>query len=1669
MKKSTLFHLGSKLQNKNRLCLLFLFCTYLFTGLEARAQASSYMFTSTTGTYEETSASATALPTLLADTAISGVLDIGFDFVYEGNTYTQFRASSNGFISFNTAAGSLTTNDFSTANATSRPIIAPLWDDLDGRATGGSVAAYEVTGTSPNQVLTVEWRNWEWNYNSANPVISFQVKFYETTNVIEFAYRQESGNVNAGSASIGIGSATGSGAGSYLNITNINDLTVSSTTSTTTISTKPLTDQIFTFTPPTCLAPTQLNAQNLTPDSAELLWTSEGNLFDLEWGSVGFVPEGGEGNQEYGLTTTTISLEGLTQSTSYHYYVRQDCGNGDLSNWAGPFLFNTTQITATLPYTEDFEGISGWEFVNGTQANKWIVGTAAHSGAENAMYISNDANSSYAYTISGTQASHAFRNIELPSGTESIDLSFDWKAKGEGFTGTFYDYITVWVVPVSFNPVAGTAITAAANRIQVGGRLNNVEQFMTANHVVNVEAFANDGTARLVFEWRNDSGGGTQPPGAIDNVSVSVTTCTPPTALAVSDLGTDTATLSWTSDGALFDVAWGAVGFTPEEDQEGLTQNVTVPHTLENLTSATTYQYYVRQDCGGDTSIWVGPFTFTTLQVVATLPYSIDFETEPNHWTLSNGNQTNKWVLGSAPHDGAENALYISNDNGVTNAYSHTTSVVHAFRELEIPDGTTNVDLSFDWRGVAETCCDYIRVWVTPITFMPTAGTQIVAANGRKQIGGNFNASNTFNTYNVVTDLSEYAGQTVRLVFEWRNDGGGGTQPPGAIDNVSVSVTTCTPPTALAVSDLGTDTATLSWTSDGALFDVAWGAVGFTPEEDQEGLTQNVTVPHTLENLTSATTYQYYVRQDCGGDTSIWVGPFTFTTLQVVATLPYSIDFETEPNHWTLSNGNQTNKWVLGSAPHDGAENALYISNDNGVTNAYSHTTSVVHAFRELEIPDGTTNVDLSFDWRGVAETCCDYIRVWVTPITFMPSAGTQIIAANGTQIGGNFNASNTFNTYNNAVNLSAYAGQTVRLVFEWRNDGGGGTQPPGAIDNVSMSVTSCSPVTGLDADDITANSAELSWTSDGNLFDIEYGPSGFTLGTGTLIEGVANSYVLENLNPSTNYQYYVRQDCGDEDVSIWSQAFAFKTTQILAILPYNEDFEDDDHSWEFNNATNVNKWYVGDAVNNGGERSMYISNDNGATNAYTITTSSVAHAFKDVQIPDNAQNIALSFDWRCAGEGFGPNYYDYLRVWVVPSTFTPVNGTQITAGSGRVQVGGYFNGSTSFVQANFTIDASAYAGQVVRLVFESRNDGSGGVQPPAAIDNVTIIEANCLQPTALTAQEITATSAQLSWTSEGTSFDVEWGVQGFVLGTGTMETAVSNPHSLDQLNDAVAYQFYVRQNCGDDASIWAGPFSFMTPQIATSLPYSEDFETSEHGWSLQNGNQINKWYVGDAVDGMNTLFISNDSGVTNAYATGSTSLTHAYRSIEIPAGTEELIVSFDWRAVGDGSDYLRAWIVPQSYVIVPGTAIPATGNIALGGIKNLSADFTTAEHTVNVSALAGQTARLVFEWRNDFSGGVQTPASIDNVNIELGELGVNNPQQELFTYYPNPVSDVLNFSHNTSITDVTVFNVLGQQVIVKAINATSGQIDMSNLASGNYIVRVQTEGSTKTIKVVKQ
>jgi hypothetical protein len=62
-----------------------------------------------------------------------------------------------------------------------------------------------------------------------------------------------------------------------------------------------------------------------------------------------------------------------------------------------------------------------------------------------------------------------------------------------------------------------------------------------------------------------------------------------------------------------------------------------------------------------------------------------------------------------------------------------------------------------------------------------------------------------------------------------------------------------------------------------------------------------------------------------------------------------------------------------------------------------------------------------------------------------------------------------------------------------------------------------------------------------------------------------------------------------------------------------------------------------------------------------------------------------------------------------------------------------------------------------------------------------------------------------------------------------------------------------------------------------------------------------------------------------------------------------------------------------------------------------------------------------------------------------------------------------LNLSYNKNISNVAVFNLLGQQVMTKASNANQSQIDMSGLTVGTYLVKVTADNQVMTIKVIKE
>ena len=96
-------------------------------------------------------------------------------------------------------------------------------------------------------------------------------------------------------------------------------------------------------------------------------------------------------------------------------------------------LLSTVQMSAqaSLNYFEDFEGTNNWTFVNGTQANKWHVGSATSNGlGSKSLYISNNNGANNTYSTGSESVTYAYKEITIPVGTTNTTVSFDWKNDG---------------------------------------------------------------------------------------------------------------------------------------------------------------------------------------------------------------------------------------------------------------------------------------------------------------------------------------------------------------------------------------------------------------------------------------------------------------------------------------------------------------------------------------------------------------------------------------------------------------------------------------------------------------------------------------------------------------------------------------------------------------------------------------------------------------------------------------------------------------------------------------------------------------------------------------------------------------------------------------------------------------------------------------------------------------------------------------------------------------------------------------------------------------------------------------------------------------------------------------------------------------------------------------
>lgn len=368
-------------------------------------------------------------------------------------------------------------------------------------------------------------------------------------------------------------------------------------------------DDVSFFEAPTCTDPSTLMVTNITTMSADFTWTENGAA--TSW-NIELVDVTAGGTATGVATTTGVSnpfnQTSLVTANTYQYYVQADCGAADgVSNWVGPFEFNTICETFIAPYTEDFENggeiPNCWSMSSDTGEEDWMFrntgtghigndGTLSGNTASDGYFAWCDASGDHGprYLLSpfvdvSTLTTPALSFYVISDSEDSVNAQLDveiWDGAAWNLMGTYNTNTAGWELKII--STSGLTFTGPA------------QARFTFSEVIDPSDFDDDI--------------------AIDDVTFDeAPTCIPPSSLSATNITTTTADLGWSSTGTatswnieLVDVTAGglATGVATET-------GVTNPFSQTNLVASNTYEFYVQGDCGVDgTSMWVGPFSFKT-------------------------------------------------------------------------------------------------------------------------------------------------------------------------------------------------------------------------------------------------------------------------------------------------------------------------------------------------------------------------------------------------------------------------------------------------------------------------------------------------------------------------------------------------------------------------------------------------------------------------------------------------------------------------------------------------------------------------------------------------------------------------------------------------------------------------------------------------------------------------------------------------------------------------------------------------------------------------------------------------------------------------------------------------------------------------------------------------
>jgi hypothetical protein len=1352
---------------------------------------------------------------------------------------------------------------------------------------------------------------------------------------------------------------------------------------------------------PNCLSPYGIAISNLTSTSADVSWVAPNNTdttYNLQYGTSGFTP--GTGISSIVNGDTSYSITGLIGSTTYDFYIQTLCNSGDSSNLIGPISFTTSiqgpvGVTCTTGnpgtiFSEDAENGQGlwtgnfvtsgfgWTLNSGPTGSVGTGPNTAHSGS-NYLYFET---SGASWPMNGAIVSPM---IDLSNASGDAELSFWIHAYGADI-GTLN-------VGVSNSPTGTfTNVFSSIGQIQTA----NADSFINVG--VNLASYIGQ---NIYLEFDYTSGTSFAGDIAIDLIEINTCLgCPAPTALSASNITANSADLSWTAGGTetTWDLEYDFSGFA---QGSGTVLSVSSnPFNLSGLNPATSYDFYLRADCGNDSSIWVGPYTFTTPCVTVNAPYQQNFSSGnlPNCWSQSVITGDGWRFTGTPGYDAANNGRAGGTYTWIDFSATDQGTVMEVI-PVDVSNSTTPI-IEFDYFN-------YNSINPTPANIL-----YVEAFDGANWVLVDSIQDNSlpgWNTYNFSLSNFDVNGVvSVRL----RGESGGASDDfynDILVDNLYIGNPATCPQllsSSINLDSSGTNFVNVSWSggNNANQWEIEYGITGFNLGNGNSVI--SIDSNYSITGLNPSTTYDGYIRGICGaGDSSLWIGPFSFTTL-----------FECPPNAVCAT-------YSSGDIPTDD----LYLGQPLG--------SSTCPGIISLTIPTGNVidSVRTFLDMTAANGAWMSEQRHRIKIDAPNLPNGPLRFGLNGNTAGTesydySFNSMYGYNI-GNTVDFELHAGRT------WSSFGFNGCLTyNNKVDSSSWTVIayyalpqSCAMAYNLTTNNISNTVANLSWTSgsvNDSLWHVYLVPdtipgTSIVPDSSHLIVSTNDTLSLTGLNPSSNYKVYVRTMCSATDSSILSSPLSFSTYPdcpnpgILSIS--NKTLNSADISWLTN--------YLNTSLNFEIEYGLTgFTPSNGVIDTTSFTTYSLTgldtltnYDFYVRSICDTNNIVSGPFTFTTLEYCPEPDSLIISNITTNSADFNWVAG--LVENEWNVEYGpsGYPFGSgtldTTYV-ANYSITNIPASGGGTSYDFYLRGqcsvDGSVWTGPVTFTTLPT-----CTSPDSLSVSNITTSSVDLSWVagSLAQSYNIEYGPVGFPIGFGFIDTSNTTSFTLSGLNASSSYEAYVQSNCGvGDSSIWIGPVSFTT---GNSCPNPDSLSVSNIGITTADlswiaGGAETEWNVEYGPAG----FPQGSPNIPNVYTSVVTTNTYTITSL-LDGVNYDFYVQANCGA-GDSSD----WVGPVSFTTIPFCQQPTS----------LSTDSITSS-SAKLSWIAGDTE---IEW-----------------NIEYGVTGF--PQGSGFGVI---VPFINNYNLN-GLSDGTTYDYY--------VQAVCGVSD-SSLFSGPYTFTTCKDADTTTV-----